>query len=74
MDRSSHEHTDVAVIDGQNPRGHGNADKMAEYEFRFDRADTDAIGLLDGENGQVWPARTTSTIAARRVIKKRCRA
>src|SRR5205823_584153 len=28
-----HEHTDVAVIAGQNPRGHGNADKMAEYEF-----------------------------------------
>src|SRR5882762_9262693 len=52
-----HEHTDVAVIAGQNPRGHGNADKMAEYEFRFDRADTDAIGLLDGENGQVWPGK-----------------
>src|SRR6267154_1767148 len=52
-----HEHTDVAVITGQNPRGHGNADKMAEYEFRFDRADIVAIGLLDGENGQVWPGK-----------------
>src|ERR1700682_1771825 len=27
---------------------------MAEYEFRFDRADTDAIGLLDASNKQVW--------------------
>jgi len=52
-----HEHTDVAVIAGQNPRGHGNADKMAEYEFRFDRADIDAIGLLDGNNNQVWPGK-----------------
>jgi hypothetical protein len=57
-----HEHTDVAVIAGQNPRGHGgtgqgNADKMAEYEFRFDRADNDAIGLLDGSNNQVWPGK-----------------
>jgi hypothetical protein len=49
-----HEHTDVAVIAGQNPRGFGSADKMAEYEFRFDRADTDAIGLLDASNKQVW--------------------
>ena len=49
-----HEHTDVAVIAGQNPRGYGNADKMAEYEFRFDRADTDAIGPLDASNNQVW--------------------
>jgi hypothetical protein len=57
-----HEHTDVAVIAGQNPRGHGgvghgNADKIAEYEFRFDRADTDAIGMLDGSNSQVWPGK-----------------
>ncbi|WP_407155820.1 hypothetical protein [Bradyrhizobium sp. STM 3557] len=49
-----HEHTDVAVIAGQNPRGYGNADKMAEFEFRFDRADTDAIGPLDAKNNQVW--------------------
>src|ERR1700737_323307 len=49
-----HEHTDVAVIAGQNPQGYGNADKMAEYEFRFDRGDNDAIGLLDGSNKQVW--------------------
>jgi hypothetical protein len=49
-----HEHTDVAVIAGQNPRGHGNADKMAEYEFRFDRADLDAIGPLNASNQQVW--------------------
>jgi hypothetical protein len=49
-----HEHTDVAVISGQNPRGFGSADKMAEYEFRFDRADTDAIGPVDAGNNQVW--------------------
>jgi len=41
-----HEHTDVAVIAGQNIRADtANADKMAEYEFRFAAADTDAIGL-----------------------------
>jgi hypothetical protein len=49
-----HEHTDVAVIAGQNPRGSGNADKMAEYEFRFDRADTDAIGPVDASSQQIW--------------------
>jgi hypothetical protein len=52
-----HEHADVAVIAGQNPRGHGNADKIAEYEYRFDRGDNDAIGLLDGSNNQVWPGK-----------------
>ena len=52
-----HEHTDVAVIAGQNPRGTGNADKMAEYEFRFDRADNDAIGLLNASNQQAWPGK-----------------
>src|SRR5262245_7976476 len=53
-----HEHTDVAVIAGQNPRGGprgtGSAINMAQFEFRFDRADTDAIGLLDNNNNQVW--------------------
>jgi hypothetical protein len=52
-----HEHTDVAVIAGQNPRGKGNADNMAQFEFRFDRADNDAIGLLDANNNQVWPGK-----------------
>jgi len=52
-----HEHTDVAVIAGQNPRGFGNADNMAQFEFRFDRADNDAIGLLDVSNNQVWPGK-----------------
>jgi hypothetical protein len=49
-----HEHTDVAVITGQNPRLGGNADKMAEFEYRFDRADTDAIGPVDAYNNQLW--------------------
>ncbi|WP_315806652.1 MULTISPECIES: hypothetical protein [unclassified Bradyrhizobium] len=49
-----HEHTDVAVIAGQNPRGYGNADKMAEFEYRYDRADTDAIGPVDASNKPIW--------------------
>src|SRR5215468_7212070 len=53
-----HEHTDVAVIAGQNPRGGalgtGSATNMAQFEFRFDRADTDAIGLVDANNNPVW--------------------
>lgn len=51
-----HEHVDVAVITGQHPRrGTGNADKMAEFEYRFDRADTDAIGpVIDAGGNQLW--------------------
>jgi hypothetical protein len=52
-----HEHTDVAVIAGQNPRGFGNADNVAQFEYRFDRSDNDAIGLLDASNNQVWPGK-----------------
>jgi hypothetical protein len=52
-----HEHTDVAVLTGQNPRGYGNADKMAEFEYRFDRADTDAIGPVDAGNSPLWPGK-----------------
>lgn len=53
-----HEHVDVAVVTGQHPKrgrfGAGNADKMAEFEYRFDRADTDAIGPLDADGNQIW--------------------
>ena len=50
-----HEHTDVAVISGQHPRtGGGNADNMAQFEFRFDRADTDAIGPVNASNQPIW--------------------
>src|SRR5262249_47512108 len=53
-----HEHTDVAVITGQHPRSSkGNADKMAEFEFRFDRADGDLIGALDASNNPLWPGK-----------------
>ncbi|MET4256315.1 hypothetical protein ABIC09_001246 [Bradyrhizobium sp. S3.12.5] len=56
-----HEHVDVAVITGQHPRnrkGTGNADKMAEFEYRFDRADTDAIGpVVDAGGNQLWPGK-----------------
>ena len=55
-----HEHTDVAVTTGQFPRkGTGNASSMAEFEFRFDRADTDLIGPLNASNTQVWPGKDT---------------
>ncbi|MBW7969608.1 hypothetical protein [Bradyrhizobium sp. BR 10289] len=57
-----HEHVDVAVITGQHPlhprKGAGNADKMAEFEYRFDRADTDAIGpVIDAGGNQLWPGK-----------------
>jgi hypothetical protein len=50
-----HEHTDVAVIAGQHPaHSGGNADTMAEFEYRFDRADLDAIGPVDAGNNPIW--------------------
>lgn len=52
-----HEHSDVAVITGQRPHevgNVGNADKMAEFEFRFDRGDTDAIGPVRLNGNQLW--------------------
>src|SRR5882724_8433890 len=51
-----HEHTDVAVIAGQHPHhgNGGNADNMAEFEFRFYRADNDAIGPVDSGNIPTW--------------------
>lgn len=55
-----HEHTDVAVIAGQHPRnGGGNADKMAEFEFRFDRNDADAIGPVDANGNPIWTGKDT---------------
>lgn len=46
-----HEHTNVAVIDGQLPRrGEGNADAMAQFEYCFDRADGDT----SRGGGQGW--------------------
>jgi hypothetical protein len=51
-----HEHTDVAVIAGQHPHqgNGGNADNMAQFEYRFDRGDTDAIGPVDTNNMPIW--------------------
>ena len=50
-----HEHTDVAILAGQATRtGSGNADAMAEFEFRFDRSDNDLIGAVDGTNNPLW--------------------
>jgi hypothetical protein len=53
-----HEHTDVAVITGQNPAGVGNASKMAQFEFLFDRADGDQIGPVDAANNPIWTGKS----------------
>jgi hypothetical protein len=54
----AHEHIDVAILAGQATRvGAGNADAMAEFEYRFDRADNDAVGPLNGSSAQVWPGK-----------------
>jgi hypothetical protein len=56
-----HEHGDVAVIAGQNPLGGitgvGSPDKMAQFEYLFDRADNDLIGPVDGSNNPLWTAK-----------------
>ena len=54
-----HEHTDVAVLNGQFPAsGIGNASRMAEFEFRYDRADTDTLGPVDGANNPIWTGKS----------------
>ena len=55
-----HEHTDVAVLNGQFPTtGTGNANRMAEFEFRWDRADADTLGPVN--NGQpIWTGKNFS--------------
>jgi len=56
-----HEHTDAAVLNGQFPvSGAGNADRMSEFEFRFDRADADTLGPVDGNNNPVWTGKSFS--------------
>ena len=51
----AHEHIDVAILAGQNTKeGKGNADAMAEFEFRFDRADNDAIGPVNAAGASIW--------------------
>ena len=51
-----HEHTDVAIIKGQTPlkAKKGNANAIAEFEYRFDRADGDVIGPVDGSGISLW--------------------
>ena len=54
-----HEHTDAAVINGQFPvAGVGNADRMSEFEFRFDRADADTLGPVDADNKPIWTGKS----------------
>jgi hypothetical protein len=53
-----HEHTDVAVIAGQNPAGTGNANNIAQFEFLYDRGDIDQIGQLDGSNNPLWTGKS----------------
>jgi len=51
-----HEHTDVAIVKGQTPLKvtTGNANAIAEFEYRFDRADGDVIGPVDGAGNSLW--------------------
>ena len=55
-----HEHTDVTVINGQFPDRQkiGSAASLAEFEFRFDRADTDTIGPVDMSGNPVWTGKS----------------
>ena len=54
-----HEHTDAAVINGQFPAtGAGTASRMSEFEFRFDRADTDTLGPVNAGNQPVWTGKS----------------
>lgn len=54
-----HEHSDTAVLNGQFPTsGAGNASGMAEFEFRFDRADADTRGPVDGTGSAVWTGKS----------------
>ena len=56
-----HEHSDTAVLNGQFPTsGVGNASRMAEFEFRFDRADGDTLGPVDGNNAPLWTGKNFS--------------
>ena len=46
-----HEHADTAIVAGQSPKnGLGDANAMAQYEYLFDRNDTDTSGGA----GQGW--------------------
>ena len=56
-----HEHTDTAIINGQFPTtGAGNADRMSEFEFRFDRSDADTRGPVDGNGAPIWTGKNFS--------------
>ena len=54
-----HEHTDTTVINGQFPAsGIGNADRLAEFEFRFDRSDADTKGPVDAQGNPIWTGKS----------------
>jgi hypothetical protein len=54
-----HEHTSMAIIDGQLPlTGAGNADAVAQFEYCFDRADTDKSR---GGTGNLWDCAVTGS-------------
>lgn len=53
-----HEHADTTVLAGQFPKwGHGNANAMAQYEYRFDSSDTDSQGDTAPGGGPAWPGK-----------------
>jgi hypothetical protein len=54
-----HEHTDTTVLNGQfAPQGAGNANRMAEFEYRFDRTDADTLGPVDARGAPLWPGKS----------------
>lgn len=57
-----HEHADVAVIAGQNPRGPhaGTADNMAKFEYLYDRSDNDLIGPVDESGNSAWTGKISN--------------
>ncbi|WP_430641472.1 hypothetical protein [Bradyrhizobium centrolobii] len=57
-----HEHADVGVITGQNPRGRhvGSADNMAKFEYLYDRNDNDLIGPVDESGNSVWAGKISN--------------
>ena len=54
-----HEHTDTTVLNGQFPgSGAGNASRLAEFEFRWDRTDADTLGPVDAGGAPLWTGKS----------------
>ncbi len=59
-----HEHVDASVISGQNPLGApgatGSAEFISQFEFLFDRGDTDLIGPTDTNGNKLWTGKVVA--------------